>query len=418
MSETYHTTETSDNRELNIGKLGPAMGLLGIVLLLVTLGMMFLGGHDLSHQMYGSYMFGFMFWLSVTIGMFGLTLLHHTVRGSWTLSILRILEAGSSWVMFVVLGALFLPVLFNLSVLYEWADPKIWPNDHVILHKRPYLNEGGFITRFVIYILLWSSLAWGMRNSALRQEKSKDFKLEAGRSSWGAVGIVAFMLSVTFAFTDLGMSLEPHWYSTMYGVWQIVAGAGAALAFAILILCTNARRAPFNSIVHPNLTKDLGNMQFAFTMLWGYTTVSQFLIIWMGNLPETTQYFAKRSSLMHPPGMEANHWGALGLLLIIGRFIVPFFILLTPRTKKTPENLKKIVGWIFTMHFFEIYLLIIPAIHGRAPMGPINSYLWSDILAFVTIGAIWLAVFGLQTRKAPLIVGYDNRLQEAKAHAH
>ena len=318
----------TSGQQLNIGRWAPALGLLGLIgtagSALAIFGVF---GHETQEAMSGSWMFGWTFWLSMTLGMFGLTLLHHTVRGSWTLSIIRLLEAGGSWLSLALMAALFVPILANMPILYEWARPEMVAHDKLLKWKSEFLNMSatGFPLRFVIYFVLWGLISWGLRDSVLRQEKSGDLKLEIGRMTWGAVSICAFMISVTLAFTDFVMSMEPHWYSTMYGVWQIVAGAGAALAFCVTILCLNANRKPFNEIVAPGLLKDLGNMQFAMTMLWGYTTLSQFLIIWNGNLPETTQYFAKRSSMMHPPGMEANSWGALGLLLIVGRFFIPFF---------------------------------------------------------------------------------------------
>jgi hypothetical protein len=159
-------------------------------------------------------------------------------------------------------------------------------------------------------------------------------------------------------------------------------------------------------------------MMFALTMFWGYTTISQFLIIWNGNIPEFTQYFAKRGSAMHPPGMEANHWGILGLALIVGRFFVPWFLLLAPRSKTNVKNLAKITGWIVVMHLFDMYMLVIPAVHGRANMGPFNSQLPFDLLSVIAVGGLWLSMFAYQAKQGSLIPEYDNRLQEAKAHAH
>jgi hypothetical protein len=420
---TPHHEATAENpaQELNLGRWAPALGLLGIIGTVgCSMAMFGAFGEDARDAMCASWMFGWAFWLSMTLGMFGLTLLHHTVRGSWTLSIIRLLEAGGSWLTLALVAVLYIPILRNMPVLYEWARPEAVEHDKFLQWKSAFLNMSptGFPLRFLIYFLLWGFISWGLRDSVLRQEKSGDLKLEIGRMTWGAVSICAFMISVTLAMTDFVMSMEPHWTSTMYGVWQIVAGAGAALAFCITILCLNARRKPFNEIVAPNLLKDLGNMQFAMTMLWGYTTLSQFLIIWNGNLPETTQYFARRSSLMHPPGMEANSWGALGLLLIIGRFFVPFFWLVTPRTKKTPENLRRATGWIVVMHLFDMYMLVIPAIESRVELGPVTANIALDAIAFVSIGALWLAAFAMQTAKAPLLASYDRRLQEAKLHAH
>lgn len=368
--------------------------------------------------MYGSYLYGLAFWVSLTLGMFGLSVLHHAVRGSWSVSILRLLESGGGAPSILAMGVLFVPIALGLPQLYEWAHPGVMDHDAILKHKQALLNPVTWTAMTVIFFAIWIAFAAHMRRSTIRQEETGNFKLEAGRSTWGAAGLLGYFLTVTFAWFIWLMSLNPHWYSTMYGVWLIVGSGGAALALCNVIVCLNAKKAPYRDVVAPSLTKDLGNMQFAFTMLWGYTTISQFLIIWNGNIPETTTYFKDRSSEMHPPGMEANHWGIIGLVLLLGRFFVPFFSLLAPRTKKYPGLLQRVCGWIFVMHIIDMYLIVQPSIPGRAVQGPFAAHLPFDLLAFVTVGAVWLAVFANQTRRAALLPSYDNRLQEAVAHAH
>ncbi len=417
MTITTHESTEQGTRSLNLGKLAPAASVIGAIGLIVMLVLMFTGDEAARRQSLGSYLFGFIFWIGITLGFFGLTILHHTVRGSWSVSIIRILEAGGSWVTFVLMGVLFLPILANLKTMYEWADPAKVANSEVLIHKAPYLNTPSFLFRLVLYFALWAGLAWFLRRSTLRQDANQDFKLESGRSSWGAPGMVMFFLTCTFAFTDWVMSLSPSWYSTMYGTWTIVASVLGALALATLIFCVNADKFPFNTVWRPDLTKDLGNMLFTLTMLWGYTSLSQFLIIWNGNLPETTSYYMARSSNVEP--MTSNMtWGAVGLIGIIGQFFVPFFALITPRTKKTPLNLAKVCGWIFVVHITDVYIYVIPALPGRGGPGPISAGMLTDALAWVTMGALWLFVFGSQVRRAPLLPTYDTRLQEALQNAH
>ncbi|RYG39595.1 hypothetical protein EON81_00395 [bacterium] len=421
-----HLTHTEDEGvlEKKFAKYVPGSLFVGVIASLAFFASILLttDQHVLT-QLVGSWMYGWTFWMTITFSMFGLTMLHHAVRGQWTLSILRFLEAGGGWKALVTMGALFVPIVISMILhkghLYHWADPDAVKHDHVLQWKSAYLNIPGFISRTVIFIGMWAALAWGMKNSVKKQERSGEFKYEAGRSSWGAVGLVFFVLSVTFAMTDWVMSMEPHWSSTMFGPWTLMGGVGAALALCILLLCNNAKTAPFNGVVFPGLTKDLGNMLFAFTMLWGYTSVSQYLIIWNGNLPETTSYFAKRSSMNFPAGMEANNWGALGLALIIGRFFVPWFWLLAPRTKRTPEALRRVCGWVLVMHVLDVYMLVVPATGDRVKLGPIqigNNAL--DIVALFVIGLVWWGIFSLHLSKFPFLARYDSRLQEAKAHAH
>lgn len=414
MAHEIETTHEQAGPSVDLGKLAPVAGAVAILGVIIT-AVMFATNADV---MAGSYLYGLTFWVSVTLGLFGWSVLHHAVRGSWSVSILRLMEAGGGPLQIGVMGLLFIPVVAMLPKLYEWAHPGIQDVDRVLRGKQAFLNPTTYIVMTVVFFLIWIAFAAKMRQSTHRQDVSKDFKLEEGRSSWGAAGLVMYFLTVSFAFFLWLMSLNPHWYSTMYGIWFIVGSAGAALALCNVIVCINAKKFPYNTIVAPALTKDLGNMQFVTVMLWGYTSISQFLIIWNGNMPETTSYFKDRSSEMHPPGMEGNHWGWVGLMLILGRFFIPFFALIAPRTKKYPNLLQKICGWIFVMHIIDVYLIVQPSIPGRAIQGPIAGHLIYDVIAWLTVGAIWFAVFAAQTRKASLLPKYDSRLQEALHHAH
>ena len=410
-----HTEDGAASKIL--AKLAAPSALVGFIATAVVLAQALQGGKT-GELMMGSFLYGWGFWLSMTLGMFGLTLLHHMVRGQWTLSILRFLESGGGLIQFALMFVLFIPLLINPVVLYHWADPAYVAGDAIMMNKQWILNEPGWQIRIAVVFAAFAGIAWFFRNSTKRQDSNKNFRLEAGRSSWGAVCFCFFMLASTLLVTDLFMSLEAHWFSTMYGPWQLVAAGGGALALCIGLLCLNAKKDPFKDVVFPGLTRDIGNMMFTFTMLWGYTTVSQFLIIWNGNIPEFTQYFAKRSSAIHPPGMETNNWGVLGMALIAGRFFIPFFLLLAPRTKKYTHLLARVVGWIFVMHILDTYMLLIPALYGRPEMGPLSSQTPWDFLALIGVGGLWLATFAYQLQKAPILVKYDTRLQEAKAHAH
>lgn len=390
----------------------------GVIMAVVGFAGMFLLGMSNMDGLFGSYMFGFSFWLSVTFGCLGLTLLHHTVRGSWSFAILRLLESGGGWMSLLLMALLFLPiVLFGMPHLYEWMHSDVVQGDPVLRGKTAYLNQGFWTLRYAVYFLIWIFFAWKLRKSTERQEENLNFREEASRSSWGAVGMVTFMLTATFATIDWLMSMNPHWYSTMYGVWLVVGSAYAALAFCTAILCANAEKEPFRSIISPNLTKDLGNMMFVMTMLWGYTTLSQFLIIWNGGIPETTSYYADRMSI-YPPGMQQNFWAIIGFVLIVGMFFIPFYSLLSPRMKRYPSNLKKVAMWQFVMAIINMHLIVAPSVPGRAVLGPFTVNTLTDLLAMVGVGGIWLIVFGLAASKATLLYRYDTRLQEAVKNAH
>lgn len=413
------TEVTIAGKSLDLGKLQNGCILTGgIITLISVLGVFGVLGNGEAWM--SSYLFALIFWTGITFGMLGLTMLHHSVRASWSVSILRLLEAGGGVAVLATMLILFMPLVvqnFTGHSIYEWTKLDLVKSDAVLLKKSQYLNAPWWTFRLFFFFGIWLVMAAIARRSTLKQDQTKNFKLEAWRSSFGAAMLPIFVLSVTFAMTDWGMSLDAHWYSTMYGPWTLIGAALGALALTVVILTTNNDRAPYNNVISPSLTKDLGNMLFVFTMLWGYFSLSQFLIIWNGNLPETTSYFKRRSSNFDM-AMGNNNWAVLGLITVLGQFFVPFFTLLSPRSKRFSVNLRKIAGWIFVIHIADVYLLVMPSVGARIKGGPISGWLGVDLLAFLGMGLLWLGVFAAQTKKAPLLPEYDNRLQEALANAH
>lgn len=393
--------ETTNAPAVDFGKLmGPAL-----VAALVGLGgcaLAFVQNRELFFQ---SWLYGFMFWVCLTLGCFGLTVLHHTVKGSWGLSVLRLYEAGGGPTMILVMGALFAPIVLGLHSLYHWTHKEEVAKDIILQHKVGYLNEPFFIARAVAYFLVFALISYVLRSSSLRQDRTLDPGEAARRTTLSAPTLVFFVVFVTFAVTDWVMSLDPHWFSTIFGGWFVVGMGLAALAFGTLIVASNAGAKPYVEIVSPKLTRDLGNLMFAFTMLWAYFTLSQFLITWSGNLPEFTTYYYRRGT---QAGTE--WWNYLGAFNVVCQWLIPFLLLLSPRVKRTTSILWKVALWILVMRAFDLYWNIIP-FFGR-------GFSWTDVAAFVGIGGVWLAVFASQVKNHALLPAHDTRLQEDLAHEH
>jgi len=400
-------------RTARIDKAGPIGLLIGIIGAVACAGLWVSG----NGAMAGSWMFGWYFWLTITMGMFGLTILCHTIRPTWAVSLLRLFEAGGGPSSILLIAILFLPIVAQPGSVYEWAHDTLVNGDKALQIKHAYLNFPFWAGRAVAFFAIWIAFSAFLKNSVRRQEANGDKKLEMGRSSWGAFGIVLFMLTYTFAIIDWLLSMEAHFSSTMFGLWQIVASALGAMSFCVVVACLNAKKEPYTEIMTSDLTKDWGNILFMLTMLWAYTAVSQYLIIWNGNLPETAQYYARRGLLM---------WNAVGMITIVGQFLVPWMSLLSPRVKRYPQYLRQIAGWIFVIHIVDIYLAVGPAIPtafnveraADIPRRAAGQNIIFDLLALVTVGGFWLWMFANNVKKAPLLVSYDQRLQEAKAHAH
>jgi hypothetical protein len=174
------------------------------------------------------------------------------------------------------------------------------------------------------------------------------------------------------------------------------------LAFITIVATLNKYKAPYAGLVTPNWTRDMGNLMLTFTMLWGYTSLSQYLIIWSGNLPEYISYYVHRSE---------GGWNAIGMANLLGQFFIPFFCLLSPRNKAQAGLLIKVCGFILAMRLLDMYYVIMPSMRGN-PM-----FTFWDVLALVGIGGLWTFAFSSAIGKAPLLPDYDPRLWEA-AHAH
>ncbi len=404
---------------LSLGRFASVALLVGIVFLLISLAGIFGAfGPDVAHYMLQSYHFGWVYWLTLSVGSLGLTLLAQMLQARWALPLIRIFEAGSSSRLLWLLAVLFVPILFSLfhmglPRLYEWADPEVVAHDAIVQHKLAYLNPIAFTIRFVLFIGIWAALANKLRLSGLRQEKTGEEKEAQRRKDWGAGGTVAFVMTLTFAFTDWVMSLDSHWYSTIYGVWFLIGGVVGAMALATLLVCVNVSRNPYAGVVNVNYTKDWGNLLFAFSMFWAYTSFSQFLIIWNGNLPEFNGFYVDR---------DVYGWGPIGMALMIGHFFVPFMALLSPRIKRSPRSLAKVAGLLFVMHLLDVYWIVVPSLPGRLEAMksaglPTILPMWTDLVALLAVGGIWVAAFSVLIRKTALLPSYDPRLKEEE-HSH
>lgn len=396
-------SEMNEKSNVSLHRYGPAAGALGVIGILALLAGMFLAKDVAAWQ---AYLFGWVVWASLSIGCLGLMLLKHCLNAKWGLPVLRLMEAGASVTNFVILFLTFLPILYTVlsgnPVLYLWADHARVEADHALHAKAWFLNPLGYTIRTFVYFAIFIFFSWKMSASTVRQDASGNVGEQQMRANWAAPGLVVFMLTVTAAFTDWVMSLEPHWSSTMYGAWWAVGAALGALAFLTITATLNVERDPYQGVVTHSWTRDMGNLMFTFTMLWGYTTFSQYLIIWSGNLPEFVTYFVRRSE---------GGWNAIGLAVMLGQFFIPFFSLLSPRVKAQPQLLVKVCGWILFFRLVDMYYVIMPAMRAT-PMPSV----W-DVVALFGLGGLWAYGFSKAVARVPLMPTYDPRLMEA-AHAH
>jgi hypothetical protein len=358
------------------------------------------GGLFNPSQFFFSYLMSFMLWLGVALGCLALMLVHHLSGGAWGVVIRRILEAATRTLPLV--AVMFVPIALGVQVLYIWSRPDIVAADEILRAKQLYLNRPFFYVRAIVYFAAWIGVATLLNRWSLEQDRTADPRLARRMQLVSAAGLLVYGLTVTFASFDWVMSLEPHWYSTMFGVLTMGGQGLSALAFTIGVGVLLASRPPMSHVITPTHLHDLGKLLLAFVMLWAYFSFSQFLIIWSGNLNEEIPYYTHR--------MHAG-WQWIGLTLIVLHFIVPFLMLLSRRIKRDPRTLFWLAAGIIVMRLVDLFYLI-------APEGPVPGLRvhWMDLLLPLGLGGLWLAAFAWQLGMRPLVPIHEPQLEEALEH--
>lgn len=351
-----------------------------------------------------AWLVGWVFWMGVTLGCLAIFMLNHLTRGAWGLVVRRVLEAASRTLPLLLI--LFIPIAFGMRELYEWARPEVVRGDELLLHKQAYLNPTFFFIRLIVYFLIWGGFAWILNRLSLRQDREADPALARRMQLIAAFGIVGYCLAVTFAAVDWLMSLQPHWYSTIYGVYLMGSQGLSALAFLIVVALFLSRREPMSGVLQPRHFHDWGNLLFAFVMLWAYFSFSQFLIIWAGNLPEEISFFLPRTR---------GGWGYVAIAIVLFHFAVPFVLLLSRDLKRNAGRLAVVAVLMLVMRWAELLWQVEPAF----PASERNAaFYWLYLAAPVAIGGFWLFWFVRELKKRPLLPVGDPYLAEAIAHEH
>jgi hypothetical protein len=301
-----------------------------------------------------------------------------------------------------LMAVLFLPILLGMHTLYEWSDASKVASDEILREKQPYLNVPFFEIRAAIYFVLWCGLAWALNRGGRAQDRTEDPTITRRLQMVAGPGLAALFLSVTFAAVDWGMSIEPHWYSTIYGPMLFVGFVLTALASMVLVASWLARVPPLSGLARPLTFHDLGNLMLAFTMLWAYMSFSQLLITWTGNLVEEIPWYLRRS---------VGLWRGVAATLIFFHFFLPFFYLLFRGNKRNHQRLRLVAAWILIIHLVNDCWLILPAF-------PAPNFLANLVVvpAFVGVGGLWLAVFLWQLKGRPLVPQNDPLLAAAIEH--
>ena len=343
-----------------------------------------------------AYLSAYIFWIGIPVGALALLMLHHLVGGRWGFMIQRVLEAAIQTLPLMAL--LFIPLLFGLADLYPWAQTEVVAADPLLQQKAAYLNIPFFIARAVAYFAVWIVLGRLLVTWSLQQDRSADDTLTLRLQRLSGPGLVLYGLTVSFAVIDWIMSLEPKWYSTIFGMIFMVSFGLAAMALAILATRFLESEKPLAQVVSPDRWHDLGNLLLALVMFWAYLNFSQFLLIWSENLAEEIPWYLHRIG---------GGWEWVAVALILFQFALPFILLLSRNAKRDSRTLAAVAAAILFMHWLDILWMVVPSFYPAR-----FHFHWLDIAAPVAIGGLWLAAFIGYLKARSLLPLHDPRFTE------
>jgi hypothetical protein len=371
-----------------------------LVVGVIALAISIAGGIANPTQFFRSYLIGFLFWLGIALGSMALLMLQYLTGGDWGVMIRRPLESATRTLPLMLL--LFAPIAFGIRHVYMWTAPgTVLPP-----HKAAYLTVPFFLVRAAIYFTVWIVLQFLLNRWSHRQDETGDVLFKLKLSYLAGPGLVLYGLTISFAAVDWIMSLDPSWYSSIFGILIVGGQLVSAMALMIFTLVMLGREEPMEGVYQSRHYHDLGKLLFAFVMLWAYFSVSQLIIIWSGNLPEEISWYMSRI---------VGEWRWVGLFLVIAHFVLPFGLLLSRDLKRRPGRLVWIAGLLLVARLVDIYWLTAPEFWP----GGIHLH-WLDVLLPIGIGGIWVSFYVRQLRQWPLLPVGDRRLAEAMergAHA-
>lgn len=360
-----------------------------------------IGAFSNTQQFFFSYLFGFLFWLSLSLGCFAVSTMHQLTGGRWGWPTRRFLEAG--FMVLPLMLVLFVPIFCGLHYLYPWARPEDLAADKVLRDKHAYENGLWYIIRQIIFLLILIWMGIRIRIWSVRQDSTTD-ALPTRRARFiSGPGIVIYSLIVTFASIDWIVSLEPHWYSTMFGVVICIGQILTAYAFSVIMIAAFKREPSVAAVLDKTQYHQLGNLLLAFVLFWTYVSFGEFLIIYSGDIPHELEWYLHRI---------AGNWKVVLWSIAAFHFFVPFYLLLFRAVKKHIGPLTTMAVMLFLSQIVHIYWLVMPAFHHD------NLHVsWLDFTAPLAIGGFWFAFFLSRLKAAPLIPRNDPGLQFAFVYA-
>ena len=330
-----------------------------------------------SEQFFFSYLTSFTFFTSIALASMILVMIHHITKSSWGTVLRRIPETFSSTIW--IWAIFFIPILLGMSSLYQWTNTEYVMDDPIMLGKVPYLNEPFFVIRQFIYFAVWGYLGYRLHKVSVDMDRTNDWGLTALLRKISAPGILLFSLTIAFASFDWMMSLDAHWFSTMFGVYFFAMSFQALFPVLILMTFWLHKKGMLKNTITKSHVYDMGAWFFGFTVFYAYIAFCQFLLIYYANIPEETLWFYHR--------LEGS-WALITYSLIVCRFLIPFVLLLN-RDRKHNKTLLIITSvLIIVMHLIELHWIVMPVLHHGGV-----AISWLDITTLLGLGGIFMGLF-------------------------
>lgn len=389
-SETYvaHGTPLPGMKQF-----GLIVGVLGVVLAVAG---SFMSGID---RFYQAYLVAYTFWMGVILGSMALLMVQHLSGGVWGIILRRPFEAAVRTL--PIMTVLFVPIIFGMHSLYEWSRPEA-ANDAAIQAKALYLNTPFFLVRQAIYFGVWNVIGFLLTKWSGEHDRTGDPALLDRMSKLSGAGLLLYGLTVTFSMVDWTMSVNPHWFSTIWGMLYVGGQGLSAFAFGICVLVMLSQSAPLSRVLTSDHFHDLGKLLFAFLMLWAYLSFSQFLIVWSANLPEEIPHYLNRWE---------NSWKFLSIFIVVGHFMVPYALLLSRDLKRNQSKLRFIATWLLCARVAEYFWHVAPELHHDG-----FSLSLLDVALPLAIGGIFISLFVSQLGGRALLPVNDPALERALHH--
>jgi hypothetical protein len=396
MSQHHDHTHPADNYYLPqaIWERGRNVITALMILAWVACGVGYASDHK---QFFASYLVAFFFCISIAAAAALFTMIQHLTGATWSVPVRRMME---NIMMSLPLGAvLFIPIALGVHELYEWSHADVIAKDKVLQGKAAFLNPEAFYIRAAIYFLIWSLWAWRLYSLSRNQDTTRDIQKTFSADRFSAPGILLFFLSFSLASFDWVMSLNPHWYSTIFGIYCYAGGAFGMFGLLTWMLIQFRHHGVLQHTVTIEHYHDLGKWQFAMTVFWAYIAFSQYMLIWYANLPEETIFYKMRI---------AGSWSSVSATLILGHFVFMFIMLLSRASKRNLTRLVWMSAFAMLMHYVDVYWLVMPNFFTTGV-----ALHWLDLATFVAVFSTFAFGFWMRFRSTAIAPIGDPRFEKS-----